>query len=457
MNLILTSELARLAPWCMVKPGLGSLLRHMRGVLLVQAIVLASGLGAGSVQAASFDCRRAATKIERMVCATPNLSALDEELAAVYRGALAEMASAGERADSLKRDQLQWLRYTRDACRASECLRKAYEERITWLMHISEEAKQDRLIRAAPGTYAACQVPGLQLPPAFTVLAAGGYAGTPLDFQIDQSGHGATRIDVTVHHPQQPVVLILGAYEPTIWSVLHSRETRLAAVVVSGYHRQIIQGVSDVPSLNSTWDNRSKCEVIYYGTKDSLRTINTLARQLVAKDVDTVYPVTDGKVTVGSAPPTDAELVSTPLRPVTSAFDAAAPLAGRPAIDEAVRKGLLRKATAEDAAGWAELAPAPLPDKNLPPVAGEERPKPVLPYLQDTYVVLGPFKYPQGLSGGNSVNFIIPRGVPRPEGSSIHVTVWDYNTGRCSGIFCGVGSATVIDFGPSVPGGVRIR
>src|SRR5207342_2739319 len=57
---------------------------------------------------------------------------------------------------------------------------------------------------------------GLALPADFRLLAAGAYQGRDLGFQIDQSGHSATQIDVVVTSRDKPVALMLGAYEPTI-------------------------------------------------------------------------------------------------------------------------------------------------------------------------------------------------------------------------------------------------
>jgi len=73
---------------------------------------------------ASFDCAKAATRVEKRVCADPALSALDEALANEYRTALAD----GD--DSLKASQLAWLKQRRDACDKLECLRQAYKDRI---------------------------------------------------------------------------------------------------------------------------------------------------------------------------------------------------------------------------------------------------------------------------------------------------------------------------------------
>ena len=65
----------------------------------------------------------------------------------------------------------------------------------------------------------ACAFPDLKLPEKFAVYAAGAYSGRKISFQIDQSGHDGTQIDVAANSPEKPIVLLLGAYEPTIWNI----------------------------------------------------------------------------------------------------------------------------------------------------------------------------------------------------------------------------------------------
>ena len=54
-----------------------------RGVLLVCLVGLCSGL-----DAASFDCSRAHTKLENMICSTPKLNAADTRMGEAYRAAV---------------------------------------------------------------------------------------------------------------------------------------------------------------------------------------------------------------------------------------------------------------------------------------------------------------------------------------------------------------------------------
>lgn len=63
-------------------------------------------------QAASFDCRRAATAIERAICARPELNELDTRLGDVFRKALSLQVNNGP----LVSDQRAWLSNREKAC-----------------------------------------------------------------------------------------------------------------------------------------------------------------------------------------------------------------------------------------------------------------------------------------------------------------------------------------------------
>ena len=81
---------------------------------------------AWSASAASFDCSKAATVVEKTICATPRLSSLDDELARTY-------AAMGKSA-AVRDAQRKWLTEERNACDdAEECLEAAYLTRIAQL------------------------------------------------------------------------------------------------------------------------------------------------------------------------------------------------------------------------------------------------------------------------------------------------------------------------------------
>lgn len=85
---------------------------------------------AGNIDAASFDCGKATSEVEKIICGNDELSRLDESLNKAYLQAL-------KRNDIKKRTierQRLWLKNERNACKDAECMKKAYETRIKELI-----------------------------------------------------------------------------------------------------------------------------------------------------------------------------------------------------------------------------------------------------------------------------------------------------------------------------------
>lgn len=93
------------------------------------ALFVLSGLGA-VCQAASFDCTKAATPTEKMICSNQRISDLDEYLGRYYYGARAQL---GRGATCLVPTQRDWLRNVRNACKDKACLENAYLQRLAEL------------------------------------------------------------------------------------------------------------------------------------------------------------------------------------------------------------------------------------------------------------------------------------------------------------------------------------
>ncbi|KAB8041694.1 hypothetical protein GCM43_17090 [Janthinobacterium aquaticum] len=271
------------------------------------------------------------------------------------------------------------------------------------------------------------------LPADFTVLAAGEYGGRPTDFQIDQSGHEATRIDAVVNSSNKPVILMLGAYEPTVWNIGWTRGTDIIGVLVSGYHRQAVAGLpKGTPIINSTYDNRGPCGYFYINA-DQLEGLNPLARRVFGRAVDKVYLSRKGKVVIGE-PFADQTALLTSADVTPESFrDQKAGLAGPAALADAVRKGILRVATAADVRAW-DAAMMKAASADTPPVAGAN--VRATHEMYNGYVVLKEFALPAGLYGAHSATFIVPKGVPVPTGKLGHSRVLDYNTMQCTGAVC---------------------
>ncbi len=79
--------------------------------------------------AASFDCTKASSTTEKLICGDESLSELDKQLASSYKLAL---ESATDK-DGLKAQQRDWLKQNRNLCGDATCLTQAYKDRITEL------------------------------------------------------------------------------------------------------------------------------------------------------------------------------------------------------------------------------------------------------------------------------------------------------------------------------------
>lgn len=94
------------------------------GLLLV-------AMASGSGLAASFDCEKAKTEVEKAICADRELSKSDQEMADAYRAALKH---AQDR-EGLRREQWAWLRARDEGCGpAVACLHGLYADRLARLM-----------------------------------------------------------------------------------------------------------------------------------------------------------------------------------------------------------------------------------------------------------------------------------------------------------------------------------
>ncbi len=78
--------------------------------------------------AASFDCAKAASKVEKLICDDAEISKLDEELSAAYKAALQD----GKQADTIMQAQKQWMK-ERNGCADAACVKRTYEARLTSL------------------------------------------------------------------------------------------------------------------------------------------------------------------------------------------------------------------------------------------------------------------------------------------------------------------------------------
>jgi uncharacterized protein len=81
-----------------------------------------------TLNAASFDCKKAGTFIEHAICNDATLSKLDEDLAEAYKNAKTKTDK-----NALKQEQRAWMNTKRKACTTVECLREVYQTRLNEL------------------------------------------------------------------------------------------------------------------------------------------------------------------------------------------------------------------------------------------------------------------------------------------------------------------------------------
>jgi len=101
----------------------------MKGIVICTCMLLTLCVAGDLTMAASFDCTKAATKSEQLICADQQVSGADEKLAEVYRRVLEQSSDK----EGLKKDQRNWIKTQRDVCPDAPCLLKAYQTRIAAL------------------------------------------------------------------------------------------------------------------------------------------------------------------------------------------------------------------------------------------------------------------------------------------------------------------------------------
>lgn len=275
-----------------------------------------------------------------------------------------------------------------------------------------------------------CGFPAVVSDPSVRILAAGAHAGAPAGFEIDESGHQATLMRVAVNRPGERVALLLGAYEPTVWSVGWTAGTEIVAVLATGYHDQRLSGLpAGTPTGVSTYQNRGACGFAYVETRPT-GGLDGVAGRAFGRGVDEMHIAQGGRAMIG---PAGDALITGADAPEPAEFAVAGTLpAGDAGLQVALRDGLLRRATPADAEAWRTAA------RDAGALYGEQaHERATHPMLNDrSYTVLKSFRFPSGLYGAHLAVFYLPQGVAEPTGNPGHSSVFDIATGTCRGPMC---------------------
>jgi hypothetical protein len=253
------------------------------------------------------------------------------------------------------------------------------------------------------------------------VLACSHGSSKELDVSLEDETLPVRQNEVVVNKPDEDVVLVLSGYDSTIWRVGCTKGTRIAGVVLTGYHPQAVCGIdSSVPVVISTVDKRGPFAPFH--TNDVVRDAAMLDRAVEAAvgraPSGLILDRGVGVFYVGTKPKSDKEIAYEGKTPA----EVSKPLKvarGDKGLAQLVAEKKIRPAKQADIDAWAAKA-------------AEKNPKLVGPNLQiahhmrleRTYVVLKETTFPAGLSGADAASFIVPDGVPMPVGPREHSSVY---------------------------------
>jgi hypothetical protein len=284
-----------------------------------------------------------------------------------------------------------------------------------------------------------CKFPWNSLPADTLVYAVTTYGGASplLDFPIDTSGSYPMHRPVVVNAPGRRVALLLSFPGPTVWAVRWTDRTDIVAVWSSGDERQVVTGLSaNVPVLSTRRKGApSACGHFAFGGA-SFSNASEMALRAFGQSVQRQFTLTQDRSYAGDDPTPGARINTFNDGPLARFEDPKGWRYGMPALSQLRKGGYVREAKARELGEWWTLA---LKARGIDPATGPKYahalndPEDVLNGL---FVVERPFSFPIDMYGGNSRNFLVPKGMPVPKGDAGHSTVYNMNDASCCGTSC---------------------
>ncbi|OEG73657.1 hypothetical protein BEL05_06180 [Shewanella colwelliana] len=399
-----------------------------------------------NVYAASFDCSVKLNITEKAICSNTVLNLLDEELSKYYSKHLKSLTETEKK--HLISKQRKWLSERNTICSDNAgCLLTVYASRIE---ELSFKPKKVEKVEKVSGTYShkperdsfnpkiKCDFSGVKFSSDLVVYAGGAYSGSPTIYQIDESGHRTTKFDVAVNSPDSPVALFLSAYEPSIWNIKWTENTKIEAVYASGYYKQVIIGLpNNVPVITTMSREAVPCTSLYIEPK-TLHKVNPLSLRLFNKKVSLVTKAKRGNLGFGDAFSHKTPFFTNVESNIDEHIDPIFSFSGKYGLNQLISKGYIREYSEQDVNRWVKLKSDQLME-SLPPVAGidvSSKYKPDIYISQRAYVILKKIRIPAGLFGADSVVFFLKENVPYPDGKLGHSKLYDFNTLKCKGTGC---------------------
>lgn len=197
-----------------------------RHLLLPWLLLLSSAVPAG---AASFDCVKAWTTVERTICEDPTLSQADDHLAEAYATAMTATLAP----EALRMEQNQWL-IRRDKLTGVIPLRVAYQSRLDELTEITAKWREMPREIAAESAAKTCLLPP-DPPDGICRVESLGSVGDALRYQIqvyrDRDQWSAGGVAVFRETSGQLTPLVVAAVDSAHFAAPHfARSGRLLVI-----------------------------------------------------------------------------------------------------------------------------------------------------------------------------------------------------------------------------------
>jgi hypothetical protein len=196
------------------------------------------------------------------------------------------------------------------------------------------------------------------LPEGFVVRGVGSYAGsTRVWTQIDETDK-TTGIDVHVTETGAPILLVLSAHDPVLWSVHVSAQSRVVGALVTGYHRQAVRGLPDtIPLAVSTLRGRECAFYAYaHDANEDLAKLMKLVQASTNKRLETFQTASKARdFVIGPGAGTKGIPLSSTRR-ARGDDPLWRPHRGHPALDAMVTEGTLRRPSQQEIDAWVDGA-----------------------------------------------------------------------------------------------------
>lgn len=310
---------------------------------------------------------------------------------------------------------------------------------------VEEKQRAARIEESEKRKFDSCVLPQ-PIPSDVTVYAVGGDGGKKSEYAIDGSGSSAIFVDVIVNQPGKKVALLLGAYNPTVWQIRTIADTKIAAILASGYRRQIIANADkSIPTLvyhaESDNDNHSNGQTCggFYLSESKMNEINPISRKLFGKPVELMYLAKDNQVVIGDENFDKEKLVGEVVDISKLKVPGSSP-AGEKGIEEGIKNGFLRLPNENDIHIWNQeikklreksmvLRGAPFIYKNEDRLSFPM--KNSLIVIKDNYII------PSDISIKDRPIFIVAKGVKLPKNNPSMIKIFDMNNLQCSNFMVG--------------------